>query len=130
MKKTLAIMAVLGSAAGSASAQSNVTLYGVADMGIEYAIHQPNGDHSVVRLQSSNMSGSHWGLRGTEDLGGGLKALFALEGGVNLDDGRSAQGGRLFGRQAWGGLQGSYGTLSLGRQTTLLSSLAGLMTRW
>ncbi|MWL91530.1 porin [Cupriavidus sp. SW-Y-13] len=125
MKAKLATTAILAGMAGTAAAQSNVILYGVADMGIEYANHQPNGNHSTVRVQSSNMSGSRWGLRGAEELGGGNKAVFALEGGVSLDDGKSAQGGRLFGRQAWVGLQTRYGVLTLGRQTTPMFELGG-----
>lgn len=122
-KKILALTAV-SLAASTAMAQSSVTLYGVADVGIEYANHQPNGGNSVVRVASGNYSGSRWGLRGTEDLGGGLKALFTLESGFNIDDGTSGQGNRLFGRQAWIGLQNQYGTLSLGRHTTLLYDLS------
>ena len=110
-------------AAGAASAQSSVTLYGVADAGIEYtnksaptAAGASGG--SAVRVTSGNQSGSRWGLRGVEDLGGGLKTLFVLESGVNFDTGTSGQGGRLFGRNAYVGLQGPYGTFSLGRHTT------------
>lgn len=101
-----------------AFAQSSVTVYGVVDAGVEFANHQKAGNNSVVRLQSGNLSGSRWGLRGVEDLGGGLKAVFALESGFSVDDGKSTQGGRLFGRQAWIGLSNRYGTLSLGRHNT------------
>lgn len=121
MKMKLFAAAVAAMAAGGAYAQSSVTLYGVVDAGIEYANHQPTtsgGSHDVVRLTSGNMSGSRWGLRGVEDLGGGLKGVFVLESGFNLDTGTSGQGGRLFGRQAFVGLQSNYGTLSLGRHQT------------
>lgn len=96
-----------------------VTLYGVVDTGVEYVNHVGSGGDSVVRMP--NLSGtvpSRWGLRGTEDLGAGLKALFALESGFGVDSGTSNQGGRLFGRQAWVGLAGNWGQLSLGRQYT------------
>lgn len=116
-------VALLGSMAGTCWAQSGVIAYGVADAGVEYANHQPNGNQSTVRLTSGNMSGSRWGLRGTEDLGGSLKAIFALEGGITIDDGKSSHGGRLFGRQAWVGLQSRYGTLTLGRHTTPMFEL-------
>jgi predicted porin len=66
------------------------------------------------------MSGSRWGLRGVEDLGGGLKGIFNLESGFTLDDGRMGQNNRLFGRAAYVGLQGQWGQLTLGRQTNLL----------
>ncbi|WP_066731136.1 porin [Cupriavidus sp. D384] len=120
MKMKLFAAAVAALAAGGAYAQSSVTLYGVVDAGVEYANHQPGvtGSHDVVRLTSGNMSGSRWGLRGVEDLGGGLKGVFVLESGFNLDTGTSGQGGRLFGRQAFVGLQSQYGTLSLGRHQT------------
>lgn len=120
MKMKLFAAAVAALAAGGAYAQSSVTLYGVVDAGIEYANHQPNvsGSHDVVRLTSGNMSGSRWGLRGVEDLGGGLKGVFVLESGFSVDTGTSGQGSRLFGRQAFVGLQSQYGTLSLGRHQT------------
>ncbi|MGH8856299.1 MAG: porin, partial [Telluria sp.] len=56
--------------------------------------------NNLWALQSGNQSGSRWGLRGVEDLGGGLKAIFLLESGFNLDTGTTGQGGRLFGRGA------------------------------
>lgn len=114
----------------NAQAQS-VTLYGLADMNIEFANHvgkipaQANGfnpgpGESVYRMNSGGLSGSRWGIRGTEELGGGLKSIFVLESGFNLDNGTSAQGGRLFGRQAYIGLQSSYGQLTFGRQYTAI----------
>ncbi|WP_244222680.1 porin [Cupriavidus lacunae] len=122
MKMKLFAAAVAALAAGGAYAQSSVTLYGVVDAGIEYANHQPgvSGSHDVVRLTSGNMSGSRWGLRGVEDLGGGLKGVFVLESGFNVDTGTSAQGGRLFGRQAYVGLNSQWGQLTLGRHQTPL----------
>ncbi|GAB7543893.1 porin [Cupriavidus sp. 8B] len=103
-----------------ASAQS-VTLYGVVDTGVEYVNHIGAASNSVTRMP--NLSGtvpSRWGLRGTEDLGGGLKANFALESGFGPDTGASNQGGRLFGRQAWVGLSNNWGQISFGRQYTML----------
>ncbi len=117
MKMKLFAAAVAALAAGGAYAQSSVTLYGVVDAGIEYQSAQP-GDHSVTRMTSGNLSGSRWGLRGVEDLGGGLKGVFVLESGFELDTGVSGQGGRLFGRQAYVGLQNQWGQLTLGRQQT------------
>lgn len=122
MKKKAVWMAaaLAGLFAGGAFAQTSVTLYGVADVGVEYANHLGAGDNSTVRMQSGNLSGSRWGLRGSEDLGGGLRAVFTLESGFSVDDGRSTQNNRLFGRQAWIGLSNAYGTLSLGRHTTAM----------
>jgi len=104
-----------------ACAQSSVTLYGVVDTGIEYVNHIGAASDSVVRMNTlSGMVPSRWGLRGTEDLGSGMKANFALESGFAPDSGVMNQGGRLFGRQAWVGLSGNWGQVSLGRQYTML----------
>ncbi|SOY51718.1 putative porin [Cupriavidus taiwanensis] len=118
MKMKLFAAAVAALAAGGAYAQSSVTLYGVADVGLEYVSKANAAGDDLFRMSSGNQSGSRWGLRGVEDLGGGLKGVFVLESGFDLDDGRSAQGGRLFGRQAYVGLQSNFGSLLLGRQQT------------
>lgn len=123
MKMKLFAAAVAALAAGGAYAQSSVTLYGVVDAGLTYANKVPNGNgggSSRVGLDSGGLSGSRWGLRGVEDLGGGLKGIFNLESGFNLDDGKSGQNSRLFGRNAYVGLQGQWGQLTLGRQQNLL----------
>jgi predicted porin len=114
MKTTIA--AALAAFAIPSFAQSNVTLYGVMDMFYQNA----NGANSISRVQSGGLAGSRFGLRGTEDLGGGLRANFTLEGGINADDGTSGQGGALFGRQVHVGLSGTFGSVSLGRQYTAL----------
>ncbi|WP_454754132.1 porin [Cupriavidus necator] len=132
MKKVGVLLATLSAASGVANAQS-VTLYGVVDNGIEYATNvasgppmvntatgeitqRPGGNRFAV-LSAGGQSGSRWGMRGTESLGNGLSAVFTLESGFSADDGKSSQGGRLFGRQAMVGLQHeTYGTLSFGRQ--------------
>ena len=97
--------------AGAAYAQSSVTLYGVVDTNIEYATNlpgaTPGSSGNRVSMQSGGLSGSRWGLRGVEDLGGGLSALFVLESGFASDTGQSQQGSRLFGRQAYVGLKSS-----------------------
>ncbi|WP_349607765.1 porin [Cupriavidus sp. DF5525] len=110
-------------AAPIASAQSSVTLYGVADIGIEFLNHANVNGNTLTRMSSGNVSGSRWGLRGTEDLGGGLKGLFVLESGFDLDTGVMSQGGRLFGRQAFVGLEHQWGRLTLGRQQNTLYDL-------
>nr|WP_315591619.1 porin [uncultured Cupriavidus sp.] len=116
MKKGLSFFAILVASAPAAWAQSSVTLYGVADAGLEYLTHTNAAGNSLARVTSGTMSGSRWGLRGTEDLGGGLRAVFALESGFELDTGVSSQGGRLFGRQALVGLENQWGRLTFGRQ--------------
>ncbi|MBB1634064.1 porin [Cupriavidus sp. UME77] len=125
--KSRAWLALLPLIPGAAMAQGSVTLYGVVDAGIEYLSHVPNatgGSDSTVRMSTGNLSTSRFGLRGTEDLGNGLKGVFVLENGFDLDTGKVNQGGRLFGRQAFAGLQARYGTLTLGRQQTLLYDLS------
>ena len=120
MKRAGLLAASLVSSA--AYAQSGVTLYGVADVGIEYANHvrSTSGGNSVVRMQPGNQSGSRFGIRVVEDLGANWRAIARLENGTNLDTGTLANGTgstqRLFGRSAYVGLEGPYGTLTLGRQ--------------
>jgi predicted porin len=116
----LALPAGLLLAAG-AQAQSSVTLYGIADAGIAY-VHNAQGANgqnqsSLVKFSSGNVSGSRWGLKGTEDLGGGLAAVFQIENGYNLGTGTLGQGSREFGRKSVVGLSSStLGTVTLGRQ--------------
>lgn len=117
MKKTLVALAVLGSIAGVAQAQSSVTVYGVVDVGLA---HENNGTDSVTRLDSGNWSGSRLGFKGTEDLGGGLSAIFTIESGFNADTGAQADAARLFNRQAFVGLSGAFGAVKLGRQKNAL----------
>ncbi|WP_439687055.1 Porin [Cupriavidus oxalaticus] len=126
MKGKLAVAGITTALSMSAHAQSSVTVYGVADAGIEYLNHIPNPSKQssdVVRMTSGNIAGSRWGLRGVDDLGGGLKGVFVLEGGMSLDSGGAAQGGRLFGRRAYVGLSSPYGQLTMGRQYNLTFDL-------
>jgi predicted porin len=103
-----------------ASAQSSVTLYGIMDTGIEVVSHaNAQGDRIVRQPGVTGSLPSRWGLRGQEDLGNGNSVLFVLENGFNVRGGDLGQGGRLFGRQAWVGIRGPYGTISLGRQYTM-----------
>jgi len=115
MKKTLMVAALTGVFATAAQAQSSVTLYGLIDAGITYTNNQQG--HSNFKATSGSVNGSRWGLRGAEDLGGGLKAIFVLENGFNIFNGTLGQGGREFGRQAFVGISGEqYGAVTLGRQ--------------
>ncbi|CAG4918133.1 porin [Paraburkholderia gardini] len=107
-------LALLGTA-GVAHAQSSVTLYGVLDDSIQYVSNV--GGHSLWNMAAGNLQGNRWGMKGSEDLGGGLKAIFQLENGFNPNNGALGQGNRMFGRQAYVGLTGdSWGTATLGRQ--------------
>lgn len=106
-------------AAGAAHAQSSVTLYGVIDESVQFVnnVATDNGNKNQFGLGGQNIQGNRWGLKGSEDLGGGLKAVFQLENGFNLNNGSLGQGGRMFGRQAYVGLNSDqYGLLTLGRQ--------------
>src|SRR5215813_10577971 len=108
MKKTFIAAAALGGlgAAPVAHAQGSVTLYGIIDAGISYVSSSatPTGHASLIKYADGVASGSRWGVRGTEDLGGGLKTVFVLENGFSSADGTIGQGGALFGRQAYVGV--------------------------
>jgi len=106
-----------------AAAQSSVTIYGIMDGGVEYVNKQRVGSN-LQRVVSGAESGSRLGYRGIEDLGGGLRAVFTLESGLNIDDGTYAQGGLAFGREASVGIGGSWGQVTLGRQAPALNMLA------
>lgn len=104
----------------TAHAQSSVTLYGLIDTTVRYASHANAAGDRSVSLSDGVLTGSRWGMRGTEDLGGGNSAFFILESGFSPDNGSSLQGGRLFGRQAFVGLKSpTWGQVTLGRQYTL-----------
>jgi predicted porin len=129
MKKTLVALAALA-AVGTASAQSTVTLYGVADvwLGSTKTETLTGGNLTgtrLTKLDSGGYNGSRFGLRGTEDLGGGLKANFVLEQGIDVDSGgfASNSAGKQFGRQAYVGFSGGFGEVRLGRQTTAYDTL-------
>jgi general bacterial porin, GBP family len=115
MKKTLIIAGVMGAFAINAHAQSSVTLYGTLDAGLVYSNNQ--GGHSNWQQGSGTVSDTYFGLRGSEDLGGGLHAIFTLEDGFNLNNGQFTENNTMFNRQAFVGLQSDqFGTLTLGRQ--------------
>jgi predicted porin len=127
MKKTLVAMAVMA-VAGAASAQA--TLYGSVDTSLAVSTQTTAGTDTAagnvgLQMSSGAMNGSRWGLRSTEDLGGGLSAMVTVESGFNHDTGASAQGGLLFGRQAFIGLSGGFGSITLGRQYTALDTVWG-----
>jgi predicted porin len=118
--KTKKIEIIVGSLVGLASSvahsQSSVTLYGEIDNGIHYQTNV-GGGKAVYMDSLDGIDGSRWGLTGKEDLGGGLKAIFTLESGINVNNGQFAQGGTAFGRQAFVGLSSdTYGSLTAGRQ--------------
>ncbi|MBC3885395.1 porin [Undibacterium griseum] len=114
MKKSFLALALMSAFSGAAFAQSSVTIYGIADVGFQ-SLDLGNGRMS--RIQSGQEAGSRLGFKGVEDLGGGLKASFVLEQGIQMDTGASDQG-RTFGRTSVVGLSGDFGSLNLGRDKT------------
>jgi len=152
MKKTLVAFAALA-VVGAASAQSSVTLYGRIDASIASqkttvggatvpataavgstanlvtgavtaAVPAKAGGDVGVQIRSGGHTGSRWGLKGSEDLGGGLKANFQLEQGFNVDNGE-ASSTRQFHRQAWVGVSGGFGSLQVGRQYDITDNMYG-----
>ena len=135
MKKSLIALAVLA-ASGAAMAQSSVTLYGVADAYVSSkkatSVTRNAADTAYVvdeqrqtGVSSGGLNGSRWGLKGSEDLGGGMKGIFVLESGFNIDTGASAESTSLFNRQAFVGLESGFGTVSLGRHYGAYDNIRG-----
>lgn len=118
MKKSLIAIAVLAATSSAAFAQSNVTIYGILDAGI--VAERGGKDGNVSKVTSGAASASRIGFKGTEDLGGGLSAIFKLETGAKIDDGTlDNANSALFNREAFVGLSSkTAGTLTLGRQYT------------
>lgn len=112
--------AALATAALTAQAQSSVTLYGTVDAAVEHLSNAPTGGITRMPGLTGGSAPSRLGFRGSEDLGGGLRAIFTLEQGISVDNGTLNQGGRAFGRQAFVGISAPWGTVSLGRQYSML----------
>lgn len=106
--------------AGAAHAQSSVSVYGLMDASVGQ--FQPAGSEKVWRAESGTMTTSFLGFKGTEDLGGGLKARFLIEHFLRLDSGSAGRFGAdtFWARSAFVGLQGSFGSAQIGRNTTPL----------
>lgn len=119
--KRLAV-ALIASAPLLAAAQSNVTIYGTMDAALAVQDTGAPGEKSQTVINSGNQSSSRLGFRGTEDLGNGLKALFNIEAGLALDTG--AADSALFGRRSVVGLQGAFGTVTVGREYSPISFVA------
>ncbi|WNC94907.1 porin [Paraburkholderia sp. FT54] len=121
MKKTI-LASALGFAALGVHAQSSVTLYGIVDAGIGYqsssaSLGSNAGGRSVVKMAQGIWAGSRFGFKGSEDLGGGTRAIFQLEEGYNPATGAESTSGLMFNRAAFVGLANQqYGTLTMGRQ--------------
>lgn len=122
MKCTTAFALAL--CAGTAHAQSSVTLYGIVEDGINYVSNAGAGRE--FNLVSGEWYGSRFGFKGNEDLGGGLSAIFRLENGFDINTGKLGQSGLLFGRAAYAGITSSqFGTVTVGRQYTSVYDWVG-----
>ncbi|BCF92983.1 MULTISPECIES: porin [Paraburkholderia] len=127
MKKTLCALALIAPLYHVAYAQSSVTLAGIIDVGIN-DVTNAGGAHQYMMSSGVN-NGSRFIFRGIEDLGGGLKSIFFLENGFNVNNGTIGQGGLLFGRQAYVGLTSDrFGSVTLGRQYDSMVDYVGQLT--
>ena len=126
-KMLAAALLALGLSSAANSADSSVTLYGILDAGMQVST-QSLRDYSSsnVGLVNGVQSGNRFGIKGSEDLGSGLRATFALEAGFNLGSGASQQNGTLFGRQSWVGVESSsLGYARLGKQYNFATDYVG-----
>jgi predicted porin len=127
MRTSFAKMATLVAMTGAAAAHAQtaalpnaVTLYGLVDTNLRYTTHENAKGDRLVQLDTGGpLFGSRWGLRIREDLGGGLSAFSTMESGFDPGNGTLLQGGRIFGRQVFVGLQGGLGQITAGRQYTV-----------
>ncbi|WP_250465524.1 porin [Caballeronia sp. GAFFF2] len=137
MKKAFLTALMTSAGVSLAHAESSVTLYGIVDDGIQYFNHvgvaQSTGakgkpvqytNKSSLSIRSGALYADRWGLQGKEDLGGGLKAIFQLENGFNINTGAFASSGNEFNRQAFVGVTSDrFGTLTMGRQYEPMTDL-------
>jgi len=138
MKKSILAFAVLSAFAATASAQSSVTIYGIIDAAVVATTNQTATGGSKISMDAGQLLTSRWGIKGSEDLGGGLKANFNLEGTLANDTGASGAGfggnvfnqsgnnTSLFDRLSWVGLSGDFGSVTLGRNNILGVDSVGL----
>lgn len=127
MKKSLVALAVLA-ASGAAMAQSSVTLYGVADVWFGSTKTTDGVAGTSLRqtkLDSGGVTSSRFGFKGSEDLGGGLKANFNLAQNFMLDNGQASTSGSAFSREAWVGFSGGFGEMRLGLTATPFDDVRG-----
>jgi predicted porin len=126
MKKKIIAALPLAFLMAGAHAQSSVVLYGLVDLGVDYASNViggangqpvPGGGNHLIQMQSGVPAGSRWGIRGNEDLGNGLSAIFKLESGFDAANGTLGGGGLAFSRNAYVGLKSTqFGQITLGKQ--------------
>lgn len=121
-------LALLASAC-AVHAQSTVTVYGIADASVRYtdglSASNAAAAGSATAVSSGVNNTSRFGLRGSEDLGGGMAAIFNLESGINIDTGAQANATKFFDRASYVGIKANWGTVTMGRQTTVLADSLG-----
>lgn len=123
MKRSIALVGML-SVTAAAHAQSNVTLYGLIDTSLQYTNNQKGGTN--YQMSSGVESGSRWGMKGSEDLGSGVKAIFQLENGFSSTTGTLGQNSRMFGRAAFIGITSDkVGSFTAGRQNEVSADFVG-----
>nr|WP_197071603.1 porin [Massilia sp. JS1662] len=118
------LLGMLGAVSAAASAQNAVNISGLIDVALMGERGGPNG--AVTKISSGVFNGSRLIFSGKENLGDGLSAEFLLENGFQLDTGAAGQGGAIFGRQAFLGLKGSFGTVRVGRQYSAFDGVVGV----
>lgn len=130
MKKSLIALAVLA-VSGAASAQSTVTIYGLIDSYFGQTKGTGPGQTGVSQtvINSGGLQTSRFGLKGSEDLGGGMKVNFQLENGFNVDTGQTPNNGTtnssIFSRQSWVGVSGGFGEVKIGKMWTPFDEVKG-----
>lgn len=127
MKKSLIALAVASAAMAGSAYAANVEVYGLLDTSLAYVYADPDASghdgEGKFTMENAREFGSRFGLRGSEDLGNGMKVGFVLESGIKSDSGELDQGGRLFGREAHINLRGDFGYLAFGLQPIFGSTL-------
>lgn len=127
MKKSLIALAVASAAMAGSAYAANVEVYGLLDTSLAYVYADPDASghdgEGKFTMENAREFGSRFGLRGSEDLGNGMKVGFVLESGIKSDSGELDQNGRLFGREAHINLTGDFGYLAFGLQPVFGSTL-------
>jgi predicted porin len=120
MKKSLLAVAIAAALPTAALAQSNVTMFGILDLNVENlnatGAGAAAGNRGLTRVGQGLQSGSRFGIRGVEDIGGGLKGVFTIEHRLSPDTGAASSADKFWFGQSWAGLEGGFGRLTLGRQ--------------
>lgn len=135
LKKSLIAIATLGAFAGSAMA-ADITISGRIDTGLNFHDREVKElgvttvDENTFQMKTGQYSSSRITIKGSEDLGNGMKVGFLLENGFDSDNGDLAQDGKIFGREAIVYLEGDFGHFSMGREGALSSGVGSYNVVW